>query len=349
MQVISRSVNYIMSEESPRVSICIPTYNRAGMVGMAIESALSQSYSNIEILVIDNASEDNIESVVAAYNDFRLKFFRNERNLGLFGNFNRCVELARGKYIHILHSDDFLAPGFTQACIECMESNPHVAMTFSALEVINQGSKKRIDVLGENKIFIAPEGFRQILMTRNLVHCPTVIVRRDVYDTVGKFACEYPYAADFYQWLKISRAYDIAYISDATLFYRQGEHSESFRQLFKSSLGYIDILAIFIRMSDECGEEYSLYIPEINIALRRYIRDCLFAGITRANYITGYSSSIFFGYALTAWNLIRSESLLGFLKKMVDLGMILGIWGLVVIPGVRYCWSRIILRNKCRY
>jgi glycosyltransferase involved in cell wall biosynthesis len=65
--------------ESPLVSICIPTYNRAGLVKKAIDSALSQTYTNIEILVVDNASTDNIEDIISDYSDVRLKFFKNKR------------------------------------------------------------------------------------------------------------------------------------------------------------------------------------------------------------------------------------------------------------------------------
>jgi len=99
-----------MTEQSPSVSICIPTFNRSGMVERAIESALSQTYHDLEVIVVDNASDDNTEDVVASYADPRLKFFKNPKNLGLFGNFNRCIELSRGDLIHILHSDDYIDP-----------------------------------------------------------------------------------------------------------------------------------------------------------------------------------------------------------------------------------------------
>ena len=88
--------------DEPLVSICIPTYNRAGMIGRAIESALGQTHRNIEVIVVDNASSDNTDAIVAAYSDKRLTYIKNERNLGLFGNFNRCIELATGKFLHIL-------------------------------------------------------------------------------------------------------------------------------------------------------------------------------------------------------------------------------------------------------
>ena len=125
-----------MNEQHPLVSICIPTYNRAGMVSKAIDSALAQTYTNVEVLVVDNASSDTIESLMAAYSDPRVKFHRNAHNLGMFGNFNRCIESAKGKYIHILHSDDYIDAGFTETCVAFLEAHPDVGMTFgSALSV----------------------------------------------------------------------------------------------------------------------------------------------------------------------------------------------------------------------
>lgn len=336
-------------KDPPLVSICIPTYNRADMVGMAIESALAQSYPNIEVIVVDNASTDSTALNVSRFNDSRLKYEKNSRNLGLFGNFNRCIELAKGKYIHILHSDDFIGPDFTKTCVRVMEANPHIAMTFSAAEVIRNENHERIDVIGQNKIFPAPEGFRQILSQRNLINCPSVIIKREVYEKVGHYSCEYPYAADFDQWLKISRIFDIAYISDATLYYRQGEHSESFRQLFRSASGYLDVPKIFIHLLDDFGTIQNEYTREINIALRRHTRDCLYAGLTRERLQTGYSPSVYFGIAFTTWALLRPNSLESYLQKLVDLFITMGVWGVSLIPGGRYFCKTVLMRKKKFY
>ena len=122
--------------DKPLVSICIPTYNRAGMIGKAIESALGQTYRNIEVIVVDNASTDNTGVVVAGYSDQRFRYVKNDRNLGLFGNFNRCIELAKGKYLHILHSDDYIDPHFTEVCIDFFRKHPSVVMTSTNAYVI---------------------------------------------------------------------------------------------------------------------------------------------------------------------------------------------------------------------
>src|SRR5579885_2083954 len=92
-------------------TIAIPVYNRAQLVRQALESALAQDLENTEILVIDNCSTDGTWETLHEYSDPRLRLVRNPTNVGLFGNLNRCLELAEGKYLRILCSDDRLLPG----------------------------------------------------------------------------------------------------------------------------------------------------------------------------------------------------------------------------------------------
>jgi glycosyltransferase involved in cell wall biosynthesis len=96
----------------PLVSVVIPTYNRARSVVRAIESAQRQSYPNIEIVVTDNASTDGTEEVVRALaeKDRRIRYFRNEQNLGPVPNWKKGIQLAQGEYVKILFSDDSLEP-----------------------------------------------------------------------------------------------------------------------------------------------------------------------------------------------------------------------------------------------
>ncbi|MDD5189286.1 MAG: glycosyltransferase [Methanoregula sp.] len=326
-----------MFNESPLVSICIPTYNRAGMVNRAIESALAQSYKHIEVLVVDNASDDDIESVIATYHDPRLKFFKNDRNIGLFGNFNRCVELAKGEYVHILHSDDSLDSDFTQTCVKFLNANPTVVMTFTSVQAISDVEHVSIGSLKQDHVFFAPEGFKEILKIRNLVSCPSVMIRKEIYKIVGLYSLEFPYSGDLYQWLKIAKRFDIAYVSGTTLFYQQGTHSESFQLLFKTPIGYIDTLKIFVRVVDELGDDLELYYPELNCAFRRHMRDCLFAGIARSETMIKYSSPMFIGFALSTWGLVVPTSISDKMKKFSEFLLIFLIGCAIVLPGGSYC------------
>lgn len=324
-------------ENAPLVSICIPTYNRADMVGMAIDSALAQSYQNIEVLVVDNASQDNIESVVAGYHDSRLKFYKNSKNLGLFGNFNRCVELSRGEYIHILHSDDFIDPHFTETCVEFLESHPNVAMTFGSVQPSEDVLEKKKGTTILPVIYNVPDGFKKILEVRSFISCPTVMMRREIYDIIGLYSLEYPYSGDFYQWLRISLRFKIASVPNALLFYRTGTHSESFHLLFKTPLGYLDAVKIFVSIVDDLGDNQKFYQRELNLAYRRHMRDCLFAGIARSESMTSYSSMIFIGVALSTLSLIRPLSVFDLIKKCGNFFLICATACAIIIPGGRYC------------
>jgi glycosyltransferase involved in cell wall biosynthesis len=324
--------------EFPLVSICIPTYNRAGMVGKAIDSALSQSYPNIEVLVVDNASQDNIESVIVGYHDPRLKFFQNKKNLGIFGNFNRCIELSKGKYIHILHSDDYIDSDFTKTCVDFMESHPGVMMTFGSAWYLSDNEQSKIAVSDHDIIYSAPDGFRKILETGNMIICPSVMMKREVYDSVGLYSCEYPYAGDLYQWLKISRSFDFAFVANATLFYRQGDHSESFQLLQKTPIGYVDFYKIYSRIIDELGDDVASYRRELNIAIRSDMHACINAGRWESDRMKSFSPLVFLGFALILWTLIRPDSNKVRINKFLDFIVIIFYIGFsFLLLGVRSC------------
>lgn len=338
-----------MSPSDPLVSICIPTYNRASMAGDAIRSALSQSYKNIEVLVVDNASTDAIRDVVASFSDPRLRLIVNPRNLGLFGNFNRCVELARGSYVHILHSDDSIEPGFTETCVRFMEENPSVAMTFTPAEFVTGQSRSLQQVFPDTHIFRAPEGFCDILLKRNFIICPSVMVRKEVYDRVGLFSLDYPYSSDYYQWLKIARVCDIAYVATTKVFYRQGEHSESFRLQFMSMAGYLDTEKIYLQLQGDLGAETSRYAPELNTALYTFIKDSMFAGFTRADRIKVGNVTVIWGVCIGVWSLIPSYSVMSWIKKAFCLPLILLLGTLMHLPPARWLVSTVFRSRTALY
>ena len=108
----------------PFVTIAIPTYNRSdGYLREALESALAQDYEPVEIVVVDNASTDSTGAYVASMADERLRYIRNETNLGVNGNFNACLEHARGEYFLLLHDDDRIDPDFVTCCMEALPSS----------------------------------------------------------------------------------------------------------------------------------------------------------------------------------------------------------------------------------
>src|SRR5689334_23136615 len=95
-----------------KVTIAIPTYNRANFLKEAIESCLKQTFRDFELLVVDNASDDKTEDVVRSFKDNRISYHRNDKNLGIIGNWNKSIDLAKGELLMILGDDDKLHNNF---------------------------------------------------------------------------------------------------------------------------------------------------------------------------------------------------------------------------------------------
>ncbi len=92
-----------------KFSICLPTYNMGALIASTIENILAQDFQNFELIVSDNCSPDKTEDVVKGFSDPRIRYFRNEINLGYFGNLNRCMELATGDVIFLMSAKSFLS------------------------------------------------------------------------------------------------------------------------------------------------------------------------------------------------------------------------------------------------
>lgn len=102
----------------PLVTIAIPTYNRANLyLTQAIESAINQTYPNLEIIISDNCSTDDTEMVIRSFKDPRIRYFRQEKNIGGNNNFNFCLKQARGEYFLLLMDDDLIDSDFIETCM----------------------------------------------------------------------------------------------------------------------------------------------------------------------------------------------------------------------------------------
>ena len=124
--------------EKDLVSILIPVYNRVYLVGETIESALIQTYKNIEIIIVDNCSTDGTWEVLNDYasKDKRIRIFRNDENIGPVRNWKRCIDEAKGEYAGLLFSDDTYHPEFVSEAIKLFAND--VAFVISKVRVYKE-------------------------------------------------------------------------------------------------------------------------------------------------------------------------------------------------------------------
>ena len=128
-----------MSLNTPLVSICIPTYNSSIFLQHTLNSVLSQSYENIEVILCDDASTDNTIEIIESYQDYRIKLFRNPKNLGVAENWNRCISLANGDFIKMMGADDTLYPDCMkeQAAIFQKDIHQEISLVISSRDIIS--------------------------------------------------------------------------------------------------------------------------------------------------------------------------------------------------------------------
>lgn len=129
------------TQDKPLVSIVIPVYNREKMVCEAIDSALRQTYENIEIIVVDNCSTDKTWETILKYNNSKLKAYRNDSNLGPVLNWKRGIELANGAYIKLLFSDDMISNNFIEECLKMFDEN--TAFVLAPICFLKNGSLEK--------------------------------------------------------------------------------------------------------------------------------------------------------------------------------------------------------------
>jgi glycosyltransferase involved in cell wall biosynthesis len=176
-------------------TVAIPVYNRRELVQRTLESALAQDAPGLDILVVDNCSDDGTWEALQRYRDPRLRLVRNERNLGLFGNFNRCLALACGAYLRFLCSDDTLTPGTLRRELALMERYPAASLLSTRGRLVDETLSPlgiQADLLGPG-VYPGDEAtyaalWCQLSYGKNIINYPSgVLLRRSAVELAGGF------------------------------------------------------------------------------------------------------------------------------------------------------------------
>ncbi len=123
----------------PRVSVGLPVYNGENFIKDALDSILAQTFEDFELIISDNASTDGTQQICRQYTskDQRIRYIRNDGNIGASKNFNQVFELSSGEYFKWIAHDDLCAPEFLERCVEVLDQDPSIVLCFARPKAID--------------------------------------------------------------------------------------------------------------------------------------------------------------------------------------------------------------------
>ena len=222
------------------VSICLVAYNRGSHMPATLDSILGQSFSDFELIISDDASRDNTEEVCRDYakRDFRIRYYRNSRNLGMPGNLNAAIRHARGTYIANLHDGDIFRSDLIEKWKNALDETPDAEFVFNAYQSVSADGSRRI----WHEPFCRPRMAGDLIAKhffRTFTSCVwgTVMARASAYARFGLFNPEFGFIADIDMWLRMACGSTVAYVPEPliTLMTKEADHPWTYdvwRRLF---------------------------------------------------------------------------------------------------------------------
>jgi len=202
-----------MSKEKPIVSVIIPTYNRAHLIGRAIKSVLKQSYQDFEVIVVDDGSMDNTEEVIKEFQeqDKRIRYIKHEKNQGGAVVRNTGINAAKGEYIGLLDDDDeWLTEKLEKQVIKFQKSSGKIGVIYGGFFYVSEKS-------GEIMSEIIPT-LRGNIYSNLLESCilgsPTPLIKKKCFQKAGFFDETLLSCQDWDMWIRLSKYYDFDFVPD---------------------------------------------------------------------------------------------------------------------------------------
>ena len=269
---------------TPKVSICVPTYNGEKYLPDCLESIISQTFSDFELLIIDDCSNDNTVNIIQNYaeKDRRIRLIQNRQNLGLIGNWNRCLENAYGEWIKFVFQDDMIAPNCLAAMLQASRNN--VPIIFSQRELLfdsNVPSKIRKQYLAHQTIitnlfpgnkYISINRYCKAILDHihypgiNLIGEPTVVMlHKSVQKKFGKFNPFFLQISDEEYWTRIAVHTGLIHIEEKLATFRVHKQSTSMYNHQKKyyRIGMIDpLIRIYYFLYDPIYEPFRQYLEK---------------------------------------------------------------------------------------
>lgn len=245
----------------PQISVVMTTFNGEQFINEAVQSILSQTFKELEFIIVDDCSTDRTFQILSSYDDPRIILIKNQLNVGQTTALNIGIQSSRGSYIARMDADDVSFPNRLEVQFDFLEKNPSIAVVGSwCLDVNPDGKPLRVFKVPTDpitiKCYLAGSGE----LTSWCINHPSVMIRKSALEEVGLYrepdGCEPGYPQDYELWGRLARRYKFANIAVPLLKYRLLEHSGS-RNLRYTAVNARHCYAITL-------EQTKHYVPEMN-------------------------------------------------------------------------------------
>lgn len=210
----------------PKLSVVMASYNHVAFVRQAVDSVLTQSFADLELVITDDGSRDGTADVLRGLTDPRIDLHVFPQNRGAVDALNDAITRSRGEYIAVLNSDDYFLPGKLLRQVEYLDANPGVGAVFGVPKVVDETGRE----LGEDEHLFARiftkqnrsriEWLRHFVESGNCLCHPTLMIRRRCYDQVGLYDPLLMNLPDFDQWVRLCQHFDIHVMGEAMTAFR---------------------------------------------------------------------------------------------------------------------------------
>ncbi|MEM6401603.1 MAG: glycosyltransferase [Cyanobacteria bacterium P01_D01_bin.116] len=206
-----------------KVSVIVPAYNAMTYLPKTIESVLKQTFTDFEVIIVNDGSSDGIEQWVDTITDNRVKLI-SQKNQGAATARNTGIADAKGAYIAFIDSDDLWEPTKLKKQVHCLDKNPDVGLVYAWISSIDKNGNNRGKIYASNS-----EGnVWEKLIEENIVRSGSAaMVRRDCFEELGVFDQNLRFAEDWEMWIRIARNYSFAVIKEPLVYYRHHANNKS--------------------------------------------------------------------------------------------------------------------------
>lgn len=246
----------------PRVSVCIPTFNGASYIKECLDSVVSQSVKDMEVIIVDDQSTDATWEILQVYSalhpETHMRLFRNEMNLGLVANWNRCIELARGEWIKFVFQDDWIESKCLETMLDASTLNSFIVAcqrNFAFEEGVSNSTRQdylnfpTLSSLFPGTALISAKAYSKAVVDHlavNFVGEPTaVMLHRSVFEKFGLFNPRLIQLCDFEFWTRIAVHTGIAYVPRPLATFRVHKDSTTTKNVDQNDYGIaLDVLSM---------------------------------------------------------------------------------------------------------